>query len=228
MAIFAISDLHLSFEENKPMNIFGSNWENHTEKVMLDWKEKVKEDDLVLLPGDFSWAMHLKDTYKDFEYLSNLPGKKILLRGNHDYWWTTLTKMKKYLLENNFKNIDFLQNNSFKVENTIIAGTRGWGSIEDSENKKILDREILRLEMSLKDAKSKNDGNEEIFVCMHFSPFIDNRFINLMKEYNIKKCIYGHLHGESVKDAKEGNINGIEYKLVSCDSLNFKLNKIKE
>jgi predicted phosphohydrolase len=226
MSIYAISDLHLDFDGNKPMDIFGTNWENHFEKIKQNWINNVNTNDLVILPGDFSWAMHLKDTYKDFEYINNLPGKKILLRGNHDYWWTTLTKMNIYLLENNFKDIEFLQNNSIEFENKIITGTRGWGNADDSENKKIINREILRLEMSLKDAKLKYTNEKEIIVCMHFPPFIDNRFINMMKEYNVKKCIYGHLHGDAVKDAKEGNINGIEYKLVSCDKLEFKLIKI--
>ena len=126
MAIYTISDLHLSFGENKPMDVFGINWENHTEKIKENWINTVKENDLVILPGDFSWAMHLKDTYMDFEYLNSLPGKKILLKGNHDYWWTSLKKMKEYLEKNNFSNIDFLYNNSFEFENRIIVGTRGW------------------------------------------------------------------------------------------------------
>ena len=111
MSIFVIADLHLSFGVNKPMDIFGSNWEKHEEKIANSWKEKVKENDLVILPGDFSWAMRLEDTQKDFEYLNNLPGKKILLKGNHDYWWTTLNKMRKFIKENKFENIDFIQNN---------------------------------------------------------------------------------------------------------------------
>ena len=119
MAIYAISDLHLSFGNNKPMDIFGVNWENHTEKIKTDWLKKVKNDDLVLLPGDFSWAMYLQDTYQDFEYLHNLPGKKLLLKGNHDYWWTTLKKMREYLKENEFENIDFIYNNSYLFEDKI-------------------------------------------------------------------------------------------------------------
>ena len=126
MSIYIIADLHLSFNEPKPMNIFGENWENHEEKIKKDWLEKVKEDDTVILPGDFSWAMHLKDTLKDFEFLNNLPGRKILLKGNHDYWWTTVTNMQNFLNENNIKDIDFLHNNSFEIEDKIICGTRGW------------------------------------------------------------------------------------------------------
>ena len=135
MSIFVIADLHLSFGVNKPMDIFGSNWEKHEEKIANSWKEKVKENDLVILPGDFSWAMRLEDTQKDFEYLNNLPGKKILLKGNHDYWWTTLNKMRKFIKENKFENIDFIQNNYYEFENKIITGVHGWiigGKEEDN------------------------------------------------------------------------------------------------
>ncbi len=121
MSIFAIADLHLSFNEPKPMDIFGANWENHEEKIRKDWIEKVKKEDTVLLPGDFSWAMNLEDTYKDFKYLSELPGKKIMLKGNHDYWWNSLNKLHEYVKNNNFENIEFLHNNSFEVEGKIIA-----------------------------------------------------------------------------------------------------------
>ena len=113
MSIYVIADLHLSFTQNKPMNIFGDNWTNHEEKIKQNWLEKVKPDDTVILPGDFSWATYLEDTKLDFEYLNNLPGKKILLKGNHDYWWTTLTSMRKFISDNNFENIDFLYNNSY-------------------------------------------------------------------------------------------------------------------
>jgi predicted phosphohydrolase len=138
MAIYAISDLHLSFGENKPMNIFGENWTNHEEKIKKDWQEKVKENDIILMPGDFSWAMYLEDTYKDFEYLNSLPGKKILLKGNHDYWWSTLTKMRKFLEDNNFKNIDFIQNNFYEFDNVLITGTHGWVIDDQEDNKTFL------------------------------------------------------------------------------------------
>lgn len=124
MAIYVIGDLHLSFQENKPMSIFGENWKKHEEKIKQDWIEKVKEQDIVVLPGDFSWSMHLKDTIKDFEYLSKLPGKKILLKGNHDYWWTTVTNMRNFLEENNFSNIDFLYNNAYEFEDKILVGIK--------------------------------------------------------------------------------------------------------
>lgn len=129
MAIWAIADLHLSFNENKPMDVFGDNWKNHEEKIKNDWLSKVTDNDLVLLPGDFSWSMYLEDTIHDFEYLHNLPGKKILLKGNHDYWWTTVTKMREFIEENNLKNIDFLHNNSYLYENYIICRNKRMGII---------------------------------------------------------------------------------------------------
>ena len=155
MSIFVIADLHLSFKNPKPMDIFGDNWENHAEKVKEDWNKKVTENDVVVLPGDFSWETYLKDTIQDFTYLNNLPGKKILLKGNHDYWWTTITSMRKFLQENQFTNIDFLFNNSYEFENKILCGTRGWSENEEEDNQKIINRELGRLELSLQDGIKK-------------------------------------------------------------------------
>jgi len=230
MAIYAISDLHLSFNENKPMSIFGTCWKNHEEKIRKNWIENISEEDLVLLPGDFSWSMYLKDTYKDFEYLNSLPGKKLLLRGNHDYWWTTITSMRNYLKENNFEKIDFIHNNSFEYGNYIIAGTRGWVlNGVDQENQKIYRREVERLKISLNDAVNKYGKEKDIIVCMHYPPIKKNEnseFLNIMVQYNVKKCIYGHLHGTSQSEVIEGIISGIEFKMVSCDYTEFKLIKI--
>lgn len=146
MSIYVIADLHLSFSQDKPMDIFGKNWENHAEKIKQDWLAKVNDDDMVVLPGDFSWAMHLEDTYLDFKYLNELPGKKVLLKGNHDYWWTTVTSMKKFLEENKFNNIEFLYNNAIEYENKVFVGSRGW-ALQDTENsKKMINRECQRLE----------------------------------------------------------------------------------
>ena len=229
MAVFAIADLHLSLNNEKPMDIFGNNWENHAEKIKEDWFKKVGPNDVVLIPGDFSWETYLEDTYKDFKFLNSLPGKKILLKGNHDYWWTTLTKIKNYLKENNFNTIDILFNNSYELDNCIIAGTRGWDYTKINE-RKIIEREIGRLESSLKDAKKKNE-NKEILVCMHYPPisrnYLENEFerkiMYLLKEYNVKKCIYGHLHGAAHSQAIIGIKEGIEFRLVSADYLDFKL-----
>lgn len=233
MAIYTIGDLHLSLKNPKPMDIFGDNWENHEEKIKQDWLSKVKEEDLVVLPGDFSWETYLKETDKDFEFLNSLPGKKILLKGNHDYWWTTVASMRNFVKNNNFKDIDFLYNNSYEFENYIIAGTRGW-SVKEEGNEKMLNRECIRLEISLKDALSKAGDNKEIIVFMHYPPItnadlIQNKesdFIRILEKYNIKRCYYAHLHASSINEAVEGNYFGIDFKLVSSDSLNFKLLKI--
>ena len=234
MSIFVIADLHLSFKNPKPMDIFGDNWENHAEKIKKDWITKVTEKDLVVLPGDFSWETYLEDTILDFEYINNLPGKKLMLKGNHDYWWTTITSMKKFLQENNFTNIDFLYNNSFEFEEKILCGTRGWNITDEENNEKLINRELGRLELSLQDGIKKYNEGKEIIVFMHYPPITnnmiysgaENKFINLMKKYNIKKCYYGHLHGQSIKEAVEGEIQGINFKLVSADSLDFKLIKL--
>lgn len=231
MSIYAIADLHLSFGSNKPMDIFGENWGNHWEKIKTDWFKKVNEEDLVLLPGDFSWAMYLKDTYEDFKYLNELPGKKILLKGNHDYWWTTLKSMREYIKINNFLNIDFLYNNSYLYEDYIIAGTRGWQWNDSEEDYKLLRRELLRLELSIQDGVKKFGADKKIIVCTHYPPFNTTKkeelsYINIMKKYNVEKCIYGHLHGNSHKDAIQGNIEGIDFKLISSDYTNFTLEKI--
>ncbi len=235
MSIYTIGDLHLSYHEDKPMSIFGDNWKGHEEKIRKNWKEKVKENDLVVLPGDFSWSTYLKDTYEDFAYLNELPGKKILLKGNHDYWWTTVTSMRKFLKENNFKNVDFLYNSAYQYGNYIIAGTRGWGQNEEGEDKKLLNREIARLEISLKEAMRLNENQDkEIIVFFHYPPIIKSNllnneiseFVRTLMQYNIKRCYYGHLHSMSIKEAVEGQYYGIDFKLVSADGLDFKLLKI--
>lgn len=230
MAIYVIGDLHLSFNTNKPMDIFGQNWQNYEEKIKLDWLSKVKPEDAVILPGDFSWAMYLDETDKDFEFINDLPGKKFLLKGNHDYWWTTVTSMRRYIQEQGFENIDFLYNNSYEFENKIIAGTKGWNISEDQEDIRLTKREVARLELSIKDGISKYGENKEIVVFMHYPPltknYMNTDYTRLMKKYNIKRCYYGHLHASSISDAIEGNVDGIEYKLVSSDGLDFKLLEI--
>lgn len=230
MAIYTIADLHLSFSEEKPMSIFGENWKEHSKKIKENWINKVKPEDTIVLPGDFSWSMYLEDTYKDFEYLNSLPGKKLLLKGNHDYWWTTLTNMRKYLKENNFENIDFIYNNSYLVENKILTGTRGWNLLESENSNKMINRESIRLKLSIEDGIQKYGEDKEIIVFMHYPPITqsnkDSEFIKIIEQYNVKYCYYGHLHGKSHQDAIEGEIQGINFKLVSADYLNFDLIKI--
>lgn len=232
MSIYIIADLHLSLNHPKPMDIFGENWENHAEKIREDWISKVKDEDTVILPGDFSWETYLEDTYKDFEYLNNLPGRKILLKGNHDYWWTTLTNIRKYLKENNFNTVDILFNNGYEVENYLVAGARGW-DYSITADRRIIEREINRLKLSLESVRNINN-DKEIIVCMHYPPIsrnhINNEFeqkiLNLLKEYNVKKCFYGHLHGTAHSQAITGEIEGIDFELISADYLKFRLLKV--
>lgn len=236
MSIYVIGDLHLSFNEDKPMSVFGQNWEGHSEKIREDWKSKVKSEDTVILAGDFSWATYLEDTYADFSYLNTLPGKKILLKGNHDYWWTTVTAMKRFLQEKEIKNVDFLFNNSYEIENKIFVGTRGWALLDSENSQKMINRESARLELSIKSAIEQYGEDKEIIAIMHYPPIsnscmkneytYESKFLDIMKKYNIKKCYYGHLHGSSHKDAIEGEIEGITFKLISSDYLDFKLCEI--
>lgn len=233
MSIYAIGDLHLSYSQNKPMNIFGENWNNHEEKIRENWLKKIKQDDLVILPGDFSWAMQLEETKQDFEYLDSLPGKKILIKGNHDYWWKTVKSMNEFVKKNNFTNIEFLNNNAYLYENIIIVGTRGWSYIENENSEKMHDRETARLENSIKYglelASNNNIENYRMICAMHYPPItkvmIENskqsEYINIMKKYNIHTCIYGHLHGKSHEEAVEGIIDGVNLQLVSSDYLQF-------
>ena len=230
MAIYVIADLHLSFSQDKPMSIFGENWEGHSEKIKNNWISKVKPEDTVVLPGDFSWAMYLQDTYKDFEYLNSLPGKKLLLKGNHDYWWTTVTNMRNFLEENKFKNIDFIYNNSYLVENKILTGTRGWNLLDTENSSKMIKRESIRLQLAIEDGIKKYGDDKEIIVFMHYPPISNinkkSEFLKILKQYNIKRCYYGHLHGKSHQDAVEGIVDGIEFKLISADYLNFDVIKV--
>ena len=234
MSIFVIGDLHLSFGTDKPMDIFG--WENHSEKIKQNWIENVKDQDTVIIPGDFSWAMTLEEAYKDFEFINSLPGTKIISKGNHDYWWNTITKMTNYLKENHFHTIKFLQNNSYLVEDKIIVGTRGWSttSSNSEENYKILKRENDRLKLSIQHGINNFGNDKEIICFLHYPPFFKESvseeidFIETMKKYQIHRCYYGHLHGESHQEAFEGEKKEINFELVSCDYLDFKLKLIKE
>ena len=233
MALFTISDLHLPLGIDKPMDIFGTRWENYVEKIRTEWISAVGEDDLVVLPGDFSWATYLEESKKDFEFLESLPGKKILLKGNHDYWWSTLSKMRKFLKENNFSSVDFLQNESFIHSGIAIAGSRGWsyigcGNPPKPEDKTIYERELIRLELSIEAAKKLNP--EEIIVFLHYPPINaecrESGFSELMKKHGIKRCVYGHIHGRQEKNAVKGECGGIEYMLVSCDCTGFSPTKL--
>ncbi|MEG0872788.1 MAG: metallophosphoesterase [Clostridia bacterium] len=235
MALYAISDLHLSFGTNKPMDIFGGLWKNYEEKIKKNWIEQVSSQDFVVIPGDISWGMDLKEAYPDFKYINDLPGQKLLLRGNHDYYFSTKTKLENYFKEKGFTTLKYLHNNAIDVGKYIICGTRGWGKTEIGDvlsDKKIIVREQIRLKISLEAAKKMQDEyleqgiKKDIIVALHFPPFI-GEFEKIMKEYDVKKCMYGHLHGFGHSMVKEGNIASIEYIMVGCDYTGFKLIEIK-
>lgn len=231
MSVFTIADLHLSLSVNKPMDVFGSRWTSHTEKIKKNWCAIVNDDDTVIIPGDISWGIDYEEAKKDFEFIESLPGKKILGKGNHDYWWGTMAKNKAFCEENGFKTIDFLFNNAFKVEDYIICGTRGWyvdeklqTTTNDVEYTKIVAREASRLRTSLEEAKNLQENGEQILVFFHFPPvfnsFVCDEFIDILAEYGIKNCYFGHIHG-SYNVPKSFNYRDISFTLVSADYLSF-------
>lgn len=241
--VYAISDLHLSLQVNKSMDVFGNRWTNYVEKIYKNWQKIVNRDDLVLIPGDISWAMKLNETYKDFEFIDSLNGTKLIIRGNHDYWWCTLKKIKKYASDNSFSTLNFLHNDSFvwsfndnsKYDYIVISGTRGWSFSQKNgeHDQKILKHELQRLETSLKSAKAnvemlgKNGTDAQKIhqlVMMHYPPIDATResdFLKIIKKYSLNHCVYGHLHESSYQKAIEGFVSGVNFNLVSCDYLNF-------
>lgn len=234
MAIYAISDLHLAMSIDKPMDVFGWKWTNYMEKLKINWSDTVTDEDFVIIPGDISWATYIEQAKEDFEFIEGLPGRKIISKGNHDYWWTTHSKLQQFVSANGFKTIEFMQNNSYDLGSMIVCGTRGWISPGDdgfnSDDRKIYNRELQRLELSLKSAPVE-DG-KRIVVAMHYPPFNSKReptdFVELMARYNVNLCLYGHLHGDSYKNAVIGNNNGLEFKLISADYLDFKPLKLQQ
>lgn len=222
MALYAISDLHLDLNGDKPMDVFGQNWLEHDKKIKDNWIKKVKEEDTVLIAGDISWSMKIEDGMNDLEWIHNLPGRKIMVKGNHDYWWVSITK-----LNNLHEDMKFLQNNFFVYEDYAICGTRGWicpgGENFKAHDEKIYTRELARLRMSLDGALK--EGFKKFIVMIHYPPmnekFMESGFVEIFKEYNVEKVVYGHLHGPSLLKALNGEKDGIEYILTSGDYLNF-------
>ncbi len=231
MKIFAISDLHISLSTNKPMDVFGGNWVNYLDKIREDWNEKVSDDDLVLIGGDISWAMNIEDAKVDLESLASLKGKKILIKGNHDYWWSGIGKVRDMLPENFYA----LQNDSIRFENVVICGSRCWsvpGSPDFNEqDRKIYNRETERLKLSLKDALKLKQEGDKLIALVHFPPFNvyreDSAFTEIFSEYGVDSVIYGHLHGKNVRADKLVIKNGVKYYLTSCDQVENKLTEIK-
>ena len=221
MSIFVIADLHLSFGVEKPMDVFFFFFD-HWQRIEKNWRRLVKENDTVIIPGDISWGLTLDEALPDFRFIDNLPGQKIISKGNHDYWWQTAKKLQEFLNKNNFTTIRFLHNNSYEVENYIICGTRGWiFENGQQQDEKVILREAGRLKTSLDYIKS----DKEKIVFLHYPTIYQeqraNHIINTLKDYNIKRCFYGHLHGKTINYAFNGVSEGIKYKLISRDAIDF-------
>lgn len=223
MSVFAIGDLHLSLGCDKPMDIF-KGWDGYVERLEENWNRVVGDEDLVVVPGDISWAMTLPHAIDDFAFINNrLRGRKLILKGNHDYWWNTMSKMNAFLAENGFDKISILNNASVQCEGLSIVGSRGWINDDSSEDDaKVLKREAIRLEMSIQDGVKKGG---ELVAFLHYPPIfngVSNDYIlEVLEKYDIKRCYYGHIHGAGHRFAFQEERNGIAYKLVSADYLGF-------
>lgn len=222
MSLFVMADLHLPLAVNKPMDIFGG-WDNYVERIVENWEKNVSDEDTVVIPGDISWAMSLEQALPDFKFIQELKGKKIISKGNHDYWWTTVSKLNRFVEENGFDSIRFLHNNHYPYEGIGICGTRGW--INDNgepADAKVLAREAARLETSIQSAEA--EGLEPV-VFLHYPPLYGTEYnydiLDVMYRHNIKRCFYGHVHGKGHKYAVNGERDGIEFRLVSADYMQF-------
>ena len=230
MKVYAISDLHLSTVCGKPMDIFGKAWENYFELISADWKEKVTDEDVVLLPGDFSWAMRIEDALPDFERVANLPGSKVILRGNHDYWWNTLSQVRSLIP----KGFYALQNDCLRFGDVLICGTRGWtcpdGDNLTAEDKKIYLREIERLKLSIASMQKQRKPTDKVIAITHFPPFNgrydESEFTKQFVLADIDTVVYGHLHGKDCRANLQFKKFGINFYLTSCDLTGNKLTRI--
>ncbi len=230
MNIYAISDLHLSNTADKPMDIFGGNWDNHFEKIKADWLATVAPDDVVLIAGDTSWAMKLQDALVDLQAIAPLPGKKVFVRGNHDYWWNGISKLRAAAPENCY----FLQTDALKIENVVLVGSRGWTCLGSSDyteqDEKLYLREGERFRLALAEGDKLCAEGDKKLVLMHYPPFNvkqeDTHFTQMFEEHGVEKVVFGHIHGAAYFPLKTEK-NGVEYILTSCDKLHFKLLKIQ-
>lgn len=229
MALYAIGDLHLSLGTDKPMDVFGGAWVGYMDKLR-EGLSVIKPEDTTVLLGDLSWALDMEGAAADFSFINAIPGRKIILKGNHDYWWTTATKFYKFCAENGFENMFILNNNCHFYEETALCGTRGWFFEEDaaagSHNDKIFKRELIRLETSLKAA-----GEHKIYCFLHYPPryrgYECPEILELLKRYRATLCCYGHLHGDSHKLAVEGLYDGVDFRLCAADFLKFRPLRLK-
>ena len=222
MSVYAIGDTHLSFSVDKPMDIF-KGWDDYAQRLENNWQRLITNEDTVIINGDISWAMGLEQAEKDLQFLNNLNGTKIISKGNHDYWWNTITKMENFCKEKGFDTINFLHNNAYKVGEIAIAGTRGWFFDAEKDNvDKVMARECARLQRSIDEAR-KLGG--EIVVFLHYPPVstvkVCEPIMNVLKENDIKRCYYGHLHGGAINGAVNEIYEGIKFQLVSADYLQF-------
>ncbi len=222
MSLYAIGDTHLSFSVDKPMDIF-KGWDDYAQRLENNWQRLIEDDDTVIINGDVSWAMSLDEAEKDFDFLNKLNGTKIISKGNHDYWWNTITKMEKFCKEKGFDTIRFLHNNAYMIGDVAVAGTRGWFFDAEKDNvDKVMARECQRLQRSIDEARKLC---ENVVVFLHYPPMNILRncdpIMNVLKENNIKKCYYGHLHGGAIKGALNGTKEGIDFRLISADYLEF-------
>lgn len=236
MKIYSISDLHLSINTAKPMDIFGGAWDNYWEKIKEDWQKKVSDDDIVLIGGDISWALKLEDAIPDLQEIAKLSGKKVIIKGNHDYWWSSYNKVKNILPESIFA----IQNNAIKFGGCVICGTRGWTTPtanSTEQDKKIYAREVIRLNMTLEEAKKLSESENPkkplpIILMLHYPPFNalwqDSEFTEVATKFNVASVIYGHLHGADCRTKDIIIKNNIPYILTSCDKVNNTLQLIKE
>lgn len=230
MKVFAISDLHLSINSPKPMDIFGPIWEGYLDTIEKDWNEKVSDDDIVLISGDISWALRLHEAKPDLDYLCALKGHKFILKGNHDYWWNAISEVRRNLTNNTYA----IQNDAIKIGNVIVCGSRGWSVPEDGfkdpQDEKIYKRELIRMELSLRSMAVLRESGDRVIVMTHFPPFNyrmeDNEMLSLFEKYNVDVVVFGHLHSYDKKQKMYFEKNGIKYYLTSCDLLNNKLVKI--
>lgn len=229
MKIFAISDLHISSDGTKPMEVFGKKWDGYLDKIKADWQEKVGQDDIVLIAGDLSWAMQLEGAVKDLQTIVPLNGKKIIIKGNHDYWWSAIGRVRSSLGEGFYA----LQNDSVKIGNYVFCGSRGWTLENPSseQDQKLVLREVERFRLALKDAEKKREEGDKLICLIHYPPFDLNRnsspFTELFEQYKADAVVYGHLHGKDCKAELLVDKNGIKYYLTSCDLVSQKLTLIE-
>ena len=225
MSLYVIADTHLSFGTDKPMDIF-KGWTDYTDRLASSWRELVNEEDTVVIPGDISWAMNTEDTYEDFAFLNALPGTKLIGKGNHDYWWGTMRKMEKYLADNKFDSLHFLFNNAYLVDGISVCGSRGWffdaAGDNGEENEKVILREAGRLRRSIEEGIAL--GGEPV-AFMHYPVVTDEGacepLLNVLKEYGVKRCYFGHIHGDRSGRYNDFTAEGIRFSLISADNLAF-------